>query len=115
MDRKAPKHNDLAVSIWSSDVKFGWRVEEKQNYNAGVSWTYIFGSDCHKYLHPSATHICQNVVAKTSQLSDSVEVQTKAHDIASKFQLFVRVHKRIAHALPSTDEEIDKLDSDIVR
>ena len=75
----------------------------------------FFGNDCHEYLHPSPTHICQSVVAKTSHLSDSVEVQTKAHDIACKCQLFVRVHERIAHALPSTDEEINKLNSDIVR
>ena len=32
----------------------------------------------------------------------------------SIFQFFVRVHERIAHAVTSTDEEIIKLDSDIV-
>ena len=45
----------------------------------------------------------------------SVEMQTKAHDIASKFQLFARVHERIAHELSATDEEINTFDSDIVR
>ena len=78
------------------------------------------GNHCHKYLQPSVTNdICQSVVEKTFQLSDSVEVQTQAHDIASKFQIlnefFARVHKHIAHALPTTDEEINKLDSDIIR
>ena len=29
----------------------------------------FFGNDCHEYLHPSAKHICQSVVAKTSHLS----------------------------------------------
>ena len=62
------------------------------------------GNHCHKYLQPSVTHdVCQSVVAKTFQLSDDVEVQKKAHDIASKYQilneLFTRVHKSTAHAL----------------
>ena len=77
----------------------------------------LVGNHCHKYLQPSVTHVCQSVVAKTFQLSDSVEVQTKAHDIAFKYQilneLFARVHKSIAHALPTTEEEINNLDSDI--
>ena len=78
------------------------------------------GNHCHKYLQPSVTHdVCQSVVAKTFQLSDDVEVQKKAHDIASKYQilneLFTRVHKSTAHALPTTEEEINNLDSDIIR
>ena len=51
-----------------------------------------------------------SVVAKTFQLSDSVKMQTKAHDIAFKYQilneLFARVHKSIAHELPTAEEEI---------
>ena len=71
-------------------------------------------------IQPFVTHdVCQSVVAKTFQLIDNVEVQTKAHDIASKYQilneLFARVHKSIAHALPSAEEEINDLDSDIIR
>lgn len=71
-------------------------------------------------IQPFVTHdVCQSVVAKTFQLIDNVEVQTKAHDIASKYQilneLFARVHKSIAHALPTAEEEINDLDSDIIR
>ena len=78
------------------------------------------GNHCHKYLQPSVTHdVCQSVVVKTFQLSDDVEVQKKAHDIASKYQilneLFTRVHKSTAHALPTAEEEINNLDSDIIR
>ena len=80
----------------------------------------LVGNHCHKYLQPSVKHdVCQSVVAKTFQLSDSVEMQTKAHDIASKYQilneLFARVHKSIAHALPTAEEEINKPDSDNIR
>ena len=80
----------------------------------------LVGNHCHKYLQPSVTHdVCQSVVAKTFQLSDDVEVQKKAHDIASKYQilneLFARVHKSISHALPTTGEEINNLDSDIIK
>ena len=65
-------------------------------------------------IQPFVTHdVCQSVVAKTFQLIDNVEVQTKAHDIASKYQilneLFTRVHNSTAHALPTTEEEINNL------
>ena len=71
----------------------------------------LVGNHCHKYLQPSVTHdVCLSVV---------VEMQTKAYDIAFKYQilneLFARVHKSIAHALPTAEEEINDLDSDIIR
>ena len=92
---------------------------KKNNYNAGVSWETFVGNHCHKYFQPSITHIFQSVEVKTLQLSDNVKVQTEAHDTASKHQilneLFARVHKRNAPALPNTEEEINNLDSDIIK
>ena len=115
-ERNELKCNDLAFLSGPVTSNLDHVLKKNKITMQAYHGRSFVGNHCHKYLQLSVTNdICQSVVEKTFQLSDSVEVQTKAHDIASKFQLFVRVHKRIAHALPSTDEEIDKLDSDIVR
>jgi len=119
-ERNELKHNDLA--FLSGPVTSNLDNVLKKNkitMQAYHGRTFV-GNHCHKYLQPSVTHdVCQSVVAKTFQLSDDVEVQKKAHDIASKYQilneLFTRVHKSIAHAPPTTEEEINNLDSDIIK
>ena len=119
-ERNELKCNDLAFLSGPVTSNLDHVLKKNKITMQAYHGRSFVGNHCHKYLQPSVTNdICQSVVEKTFQLSDSVEVQTKAHDIASKFQIlnefFARVHKHIAHALPTTDEEINKLDSDIIR
>ena len=119
-ERNELKCNDLAFLSGPVTSNLDHVLKKNKITMQAYHGRSFVSNHCHKYLQPSVTNdICQSVVEKTFQLSDSVEVQTKAHDIASKFQIlnefFARVHKHIAHALPTTDEEINKLDSDIIR
>ena len=76
------------------------------------------GNHCHKYLQTAVLHnICQSVVHKTFQCTDSNELHNKAHDLADKFQtlneLYAAVHRRISHARAIKETDISELQKDI--
>ena len=89
---------------------------QRQKYH-GKSFV---GNDCHKYLSTWVyTDICENIVTKTTQLTDDPTVIQHARTIAQKFrkswQLFAAIHNKISHTKLIEDDKIPLIHQSIVQ
>ena len=81
------------------------------------SHSYI-GNHCHKYLKPQVySAVCDSVVERTIELTDSVRLHDEARMIRNKYltlnQLFSRVHYNISHGRPIRDVYLPEIEESI--
>ena len=81
------------------------------------SHSYI-GNHCHKYLKPHVySAVCDSVVERTLELTDSVRLHEKARMIRNKYltlnQLYSRVHYNISHGRPIGEDYLPEIEESI--